>query len=212
MGISNSRTEFFKSSLPACAHSTSRDDLLVGIWHSILSEHRIRWIAESWYSPGNVVLLAAAPRHDGAFTLGERRIPLLVTGAPTDDYLGTLQKGLLGLAEMLRVYPQKKWFIIVGDDTFVRLDRLAHSLSALDSSEDHCVGEGQIINKTWWRGFRLNGGAGIATSVALTRKLAYSGELSKWANESYEARLAANHAGRDLGPRFVVINHMFFFI
>ena len=158
--------------IPACAHATVAADVLVGVWHSVATEARLRWVVDSWYDPGSVVFLAQA---NGSFAHGRARVPLLGTGAPADDYLGTLQKGLLGLLAMRRAAPRKKWFAVVGDDVYVSLARLARLLSAFDPEAEHCLSEGQMSRTNWYKGFRLNGGAGIVTSAALTRALAARG-------------------------------------
>ena len=74
--------------------------------------HRLRWIVESWYRRGAVVFLAQRndsapppqPQQPQSPSSQQPRpaTPLpegsvLATNCPADDYLGTLEKGLLGL-------------------------------------------------------------------------------------------------------------------
>ena len=117
-GIVRTRTAWSRANVSAvtarraCAHATGGDDLLVGVWHSRATEHRLRWIVESWYRRGAVVFLAQRndsapppqPQQPQSPSSQQPRpaTPLpegsvLATNCPADDYLGTLEKGLLGL-------------------------------------------------------------------------------------------------------------------
>ena len=201
----------------------------MGVWHSERFAHRLRWILESWYDPVSVVFLAqrngTVPAPPGwraaaaGATAGTAAAPpapppavveVLGTGAPADDYLGTLQKGLLGLQLMFERHPDRQWYLIVGDDVYVDLDALAHALSALDPDAEHCVSEGEILATQWYDGFRLNGGAGLATSHALTRRLA-AGALRAWAAESFATRTQLTAAKKQLGPRYYFGMHDLYF-
>ena len=147
-----------------CEFDTAADDLVVGVWHSVKTAPRIRWILDSWQaSNANVVFLGDKSEPGSC-------IPnLLATNAGADDFLSTLHKGLVGLQMMLDAYPTKKWFVILGDDTYVDFPNLAEILSAFDSELPYCISEGGFQDRNWYNGFRLNGGAGIITSRKLTQ-------------------------------------------
>ena len=145
-----------------CAFPTTTEDLVVGIWHSVKTAPRLRWVLDSWHSTSNVVFL-------GDKNESESCLPNLYgTHAGADDFLSTLHKGLVGLQMMFDAHPKKKWFIILGDDVYVDLPNLAEILSAFDSEQPHCLSEGGFQDRNWYSGFRLNGGAGIMTSRKLT--------------------------------------------
>ena len=95
-----------------CEYPTSADDLLIGVWHSKGTEHRLRWLLDSWYNPDNVVFL-------GQYEESSACVPIVGSDADADDFLSTLTKGLVGLQKMFKEHPHKKWFIILGDDTYV---------------------------------------------------------------------------------------------
>ena len=97
-----------------CEYPTSANDILVGVWHSKGTEHRLRWLLDSWYDPDKVVFL-------GQYENSSRCVPIVGSDADADDFLSTLTKGLVGLQKMFDEHPHKKWFVVLGDDTYVVL-------------------------------------------------------------------------------------------
>ena len=190
-----SRKKIVASEERTCSFATRRHDLLIGVWHSQSTEHRIRYILDSWFVPGVVVFLTQHDRPSEGRIFPMPTESIVATGAPSDDYLGTLEKGLLGLRAMFLASPHRQWYFVVGDDNYINMDRLAHTLSALDSRKELCVSEGSFFRpaepipaECGYDGFRMIGGAGIGTSAALTRELVHSGDLQRWANESFIQR------------------------
>ena len=148
-----------------CRYATAEDDVLVGVWHARRTEPRLRWILDSWgFGRRNVVFLGQADDSSAC-------LPVLGTGAPKDDFQSTLHKGLMGLARMYDEHPEKKWYVVVGDDTYVNLRNLARVFSAFDAARPWCISEVTNISKYWYKGLRMNGGAGVATSRAFVAKL-----------------------------------------
>lgn len=148
-----------------CQYRTKEDDILVGVWHSRRTEPRMRWILDSWGFGGkNIVFL-------GQSESSSECLPITSTGSPKDDFESTLHKGLVGLARMYDEYPEKKWYIIVGDDTYVNIRNTANILSAFDPARPWVMSEVTNITRHWYKGLRMNGGAGIVTSRSFVTKI-----------------------------------------
>ena len=77
-----------------CSFPTGPDDIVIGIWHSAYTEHRLTWILDSWHREDRVVFLAMKGAAQSSC------VPVLETAAQGDDFISTLQKGLYGLRAM----------------------------------------------------------------------------------------------------------------
>ena len=51
-----SASQYITLTETTCAFDTLANDIVIGVWHSMKTESRIRWILDSWNSP-NVVFL-----------------------------------------------------------------------------------------------------------------------------------------------------------
>lgn len=133
------------------------------MWHSKKTEAQAQVVYDTWYNSTTTFFLAAEGSRSSA-------LPLLnVPTVKADDYLSTLGKGLLGLVEMYKRQPRGKWYVVVGDDVYVNGAHMSSLLSAFNPANAWCVTHaGQTIK----HGFRMYGGAGIATSNGLTQALA----------------------------------------
>ena len=66
---------------------------------------------------------------------------------------------------------RKRWYIIVGDDTYVNIRNTANILSAFDPARPWVMSEVTNITRHWYKGLRMNGGAGIVTSRSFVTKI-----------------------------------------
>ena len=161
-----------------CSYPLEPKEIVVGVWHSKKTEAQAQVVYDTWYNSTTTFFLAAEGSRSNA-------LPLLnVPTVKADDYLSTLGKGLLGLVEMYKRRPQGKWYVVVGDDVYVNGAHMSSLLSAFNPANSWCITH---AGRTVKHGFRMYGGAGIATSNSLTKTLA------KTLPAQYEEQLR-NHA------------------
>lgn len=103
---------------------------MLGVWHSLATEKRLKGALDTWGKDAKVVLLGSE--------VGKKQsaYDVLDTGVKEDNYFSTLGKGLLGLKKMAEIYPDAKWYGVIGDDNYVLVNTLFRHLSAFDPQED----------------------------------------------------------------------------
>ena len=148
-----------KSQHQTCTFPTLPEEVLVGVSVSESTMSRIKPILASWFGRIHTVLLGAKP-HKG--------FDIMITGVNRDDYRSTLGKGFLGLVEMYKKYPDKKWYGLLDDDCFCNALGLVTALSAFDSSQPWSFSQSGFAKSNW----RLFGGAGIIISHGMLREMA----------------------------------------
>ena len=147
-----------KSQHQTCAFPTLPEEVLIGISVSEGTISRAKPILASWSGRIHTVFLGAKP-HKG--------FDIMITGVNRDDYRSTLGKGFLGLVEMYKKYPDKKWYGLLDDDCFCNANGLVTALSAFDSTQPWSFSQSGFAKSNW----RLFGGAGIIISHGMLREM-----------------------------------------
>jgi hypothetical protein len=111
------------------------DDIAVLVFTSALKlRERALSVQETWlkaFSKGYLV---------GGWK-GDPKLRMISLGAEVgEDYKSAHKKQFLGLLEMLRRFPEAKWFFITGCDAFVYAENLRALLDSYDSSKELLVG------------------------------------------------------------------------
>lgn len=142
----------------SCQYPLQPDDLLIGMSVCKDNINRAPVARQSWGGWLPTVFLGHRKL---------RQVDVMVTGVKNDDYTSTLGKGFLGLLQMYKQFPNKKWYALVDDDVFVVPYEWVRALSAFNPNEpwvfSQCSWSGN-----WWR---LFGGAGIVLSQGVLAKL-----------------------------------------
>eukprot|EP00611_Tribonema_gayanum_P001529 TRINITY_DN1111_c1_g3_i2.p1 TRINITY_DN1111_c1_g3~~TRINITY_DN1111_c1_g3_i2.p1 ORF type:complete len:453 (+),score=77.73 TRINITY_DN1111_c1_g3_i2:1022-2380(+) len=219
----NARKSIVAAASPrdSCAHALAPSDVVFGVWHSLATEARLVPMLQTWAQSAQIVLLASRAGTSGTRLFHGSDAPgsnplLLDTGVLEDDYFSTLGKAFIGLAMMHARFPRAKWFVVLGDDNYVLLANYVAALSAFDPQQPWALT--RMVYRNAFQ-CKVAGGAGIATSAALTRALApqlepfyqgiyqkSSGDVKKAAQEDKFHDIAFQRMVEGLGYSFTHVN------
>lgn len=129
------------------------------VYVSQKTEARVRAIMATWYDPASM-MMACSKTHpvDGAYAVDYS----------ADDYPRSVTaKAVLGMHELVRRFPTKKYYAVCGDDTLVNVRRLSMALERLNATEEVLIGQTDLLTKG--RISRVYGGAPIVLTKASAR-------------------------------------------
>jgi hypothetical protein len=164
LGVCSSESRVH-SGQPSCLQMK---DVLIGVWTSErTTKARFQAIYKSWFQEGSIVFLTSTATGPD----------LIATGAP-DTYLGTTVKGHVGLIQMMELFPNKKFYGILGEDNFVHWPSLLAGLTETAYQQQETYGDDNFVvsetsmgNDQFHKNNRFYGGAGVFFSRQAAIKL-----------------------------------------